>query len=329
MAIEATALPPMSTVRGRIAAFSRWQQAVARAAIRALQALGISSVDLLCAIERGILVTTGVPLRPSRWDSMTINDKVTYRRLTSRSPRLVTCSDKLAMRAWVTAELGPASVVPLLGVLDEASELDAVEGPCMLKGNHGSRMHRSVEEPGPLAEGVRLEVEPWFSIDYSARYLEWSYGNARRVVLVEELLDASDLVDVKIHTFAGVPSFIEIHGEPHGRLWWMFDSSWKLLGSYEHPEITRSLPERPPDLETMLEQASILGRDDGYLRVDFMATSTSTFVGELTVYPGAGFSPITPSTLDALIGQHWAAPERNDLRLSALLRPQRHRDGGG
>ena len=317
MAIEAMAEPLMGTVRGRIAAFSRWQQAVARAAIRALQALGISSVDLLCAIERGLLVATGVPLRPSRWDSMTINDKVTYRRLTSRDPRLVTCSDKLAMRQEVAGVLGASSLVPILAVIEHPRELDAVRGPCMLKANHGSHLTLRVDEPGPLSSEAALEAARWLAIDYSARYLEWAYHEARTAVVVEELLPASDVLDVKLHAFFGATRFIEIHGVPDGRLWWLFDTSWQLLGSHAHPQVTVPLPKRPVDLEAMIEQASMLGRDDGYLRVDFMATSTKTFVGELTVYPGAGFSPGVPTTLDAIIGRHWAAPERNDLSLRA------------
>ena len=66
----------------------------------------------------------------------------------------------------------------------------------------------------------------------------------------------------------------------------------------------------PPDhLNKMIDCARVLAEPFSFVRVDFYDTDRP-FVGELTFFPGGGFSPFHPSKWDNILGS-WISLQLN------------------
>ncbi len=172
------------------------------------------SLDSLLRLEWTSRRMSGQPLSMRAWDRMTFNDKVTYRRLRVHDPVFRTFCDKLRMRAYVAARLGPQSVPDLLDVGEHSSRFAERTGPYVLKPNHGSGMVAFVDD-GEVASVDQLrEAERWLALDYGRHFREWGYGGARPLLLAEEVLCSPDgsypPPDYKLFTFDGEVKLVEV-----------------------------------------------------------------------------------------------------------------------
>jgi hypothetical protein len=276
------------------------------------------SFDPLVRLEWSARRILGQPLSLRAWDRMTFNDKVAYRRLRVRDPVFRTFSDKLAMREYVATHVGPDKLPELLCVGDQPSMFAELEGPYVLKPNHGSGMVTSVDKGGVLSREQLREAESWLAIDYCWVELEWAYVGARQLLLAEEFLhviagDPDPPPDYKFFTFDDRVEIIQVDtgrfGE-HRRM--LRRADWTpivgTLGDPRSPELVDSSP--PPNLDLMLRLASDLGRGLDFVRVDMYDLSDRVLVGELTPYPGAG--RFQPESLDAWLGRMWHSRPRRD-----------------
>ena len=239
---------------------------------------------------------------------MTFNDKVTYRRLVGRDPRFVVFSDKLRARSYVAERLGGASVPRLIAVDDDARAFADLVGPFALKANHGSHWVVLVDSERRLTPDELARSQGWLGKDYGGTWREWGYRYARRLLYVEELLDGAPLPDYKILVFDGGPQVVHVDLDrfgAHRRV--LMTPEWSLLGRYDLP-LPDVLPERPPNLEQMLEWATVLAGGMNFLRVDMYDLGDRVVVGELTCYPGAGRLRFRPEELDDRLGRLWARP---------------------
>jgi len=258
----------------------------------------------------------GQPLSPRAWERMSFNDKVTYRRLRVHDPLLRTFSDKLCMRDYVTARLGPASVPGLVAVGGDPSQFADRPGPYVLKPNHSSGMVAFVaEREVPSGEQLQ-EAGRWLALDYGRRYREWGYGRARRLLLAEELLRAPDgsfpPSDYKLFAFGGRVEIVEVvPGAASAHRWTLMRPDWTRAvdpSLTAHPDAPD--PPRPANLELMLGWAAELGSALEFLRVDLYDLGERVLVGELTPYPGGGNATFTPPSLDGELGRLWRAQPR-------------------
>ena len=247
---------------------------------------------------------------------MTFSDKVAYRRLRVRDPAFQVFCDKLRMRDYVAERLGAESLPRLLDVGVLPSQFSERKGPYVLKANHGSGMVTFVGEGQVLSTDQLREAESWLAVDYGWGQLEWSYLGARRLLLAEELLGTPNgsypPPDYKFYTFDGQVEMIEIHTQrfnDHRSMLRLPD--WTLIAGkwfYERPD-DPDWP-RPPNLDRMLEWASLLGRRLDFVRVDLYDVGDRVLVGELTPFPGAGDDRLQPASLDAWLGKMWRSRPR-------------------
>jgi hypothetical protein len=261
----------------------------------------------------------GQPLSTRAWHAMTFNDKITYRRLRVRDPSIARCCDKLRTRAYVLDRLGTGSVPELLWVGDDPSEVARRPGPYVLKANHGSAMVEFVGE-GTLPSTDQLrESARWLAVDYGRRFHEWGYGTARRLVLAEELLRNPDGTypppDFKLFMFDGNVAFIEVvpgASSEHG--WALMRPDWTCAARSPNGTADERNPDRPPNLQAMLETASHLAQGWDFLRVDLYDTGDRVLVGELTPYPGGGNARFSDARLNTDLGRMWRTTPRRPVR---------------
>ncbi len=156
----------------------------------------------------------GQPLSLRAWHRMTLNDKVTYRRLRVRDPSFAVFSDKLAMREFVADRLGEGALPEVLEVADRAAAFAERVGPFVIKANHGSEMVNLVQ-PGERLSPVELaRADEWLANDYAWDDLEWGYLDARRLLLAEEFLrgpGGAPPPDFKFFVFDGLVAALEVH----------------------------------------------------------------------------------------------------------------------
>jgi hypothetical protein len=225
---------------------------------------------------------------------------------------LTTFSDKLAMRDYVSSRLGDESLPLLIDSGSSVAILNGLVGPLVLKANHGSGMTILHTTTTPFSDEDRQKASRWLTVDYSWSEMEWGYHDARRLLLVEEFLHASNGVsaptDYKFFTFDGRVEMVQIDQDRfsgHRRA--IRGADWSpilgTLGSYANP-LNPDL-EAPRNLDQMLQWASILGEGIDFVRIDFYELNDRVLVGELTPYPGGGNERFTPHHLDAQLGRAW------------------------
>lgn len=245
--------------------------------------------------------------------------KVRWRMRYERSPWMVTCTDKWAVRAWAAAR--DVATTPLLAVAERLEDLPwaALPDRCLLKASHGSswnllrwdgRWYRfgdgdqfigtheglvqaSEAEHCWLSEAEAQAIaSTWLASIYCSR--QWAYSQVQPRLLVEALLEparAGSLFDYRFYVMRGQVRAIGV-GCPYYRrhgLLALFDQRWQLL-PVRNPayDLPLELPDKPVHFEAMLAAAQRLSRDLSFARIDLYDTSQGPVLGEVTVYPQGG-----------------------------------------
>ncbi len=242
----------------------------------------------------------------------TFSEKVNWRILLDRRPLLAWTCDKLAMQEYAR-RVGPDSLcVPeLYWSGTDVTELADVDlgAHWVLKPNNASGL--VVLGAGrPDVEQLAATTRGWEDVRYWLRSAEWAYRQARRGLLVEELVGTPGrpCPDLKVLVFDGVPRVVAVHtGRRRNHCVRFYDTDWAPLpwrgGHDQGPDV---LP--PRRLSEMLEASSALAEGFDMLRVDFYEHDGVLWFGELTPYPGAGLSRLDPG-LDELLGSWWTLPD--------------------
>jgi hypothetical protein len=249
---------------------------------------------------------------PSLVDPQTFSEKVNWRILLDRRPLLAQTCDKLAMKEYARQVSPTALHVPELywsGTdVTELADVDLAPH-WVLKPNNASGL--VVFGSGlPDVDELAATTRGWEDMRYWRRSAEWAYRQARRGLLVEELVGIPGLAcpDLKVLVFDGVPRIVAVHsGRGLHHCIRFYDTHWASLswrcGHDQGPDVPP-----PRRLSEMLEASSALAEGFDMLRVDFYEHAGVLWIGELTPYPGAGLSRLDPG-FDELLGSWWTLPD--------------------
>ena len=94
----------------------------------------------------------------------TYTEKVLWLNLRHRDPRQVICADKYEVRRWVAERVGEDILVPLLGVYDDADDIDFESLPAafVIKATHGSGWNLIVPDKSALDRvEARRSLQDW------------------------------------------------------------------------------------------------------------------------------------------------------------------------
>ncbi|MGY1708426.1 ATP-grasp fold amidoligase family protein [Geodermatophilus sp. SYSU D00758] len=243
----------------------------------------------------------------------TFSEKLTWRVCFDRRALLAPTCDKRAMKEHARRRApGLVRVPRTLWAGTDVAELAGVDLPehWVLKPNHSCR--RVLVGTGP-ADPADLAVRTagWVAERYADLNEEWAYRRARPGLLVEEFVGVPGRVpvDLKVLVFDGVPRLVEQHtGRGSDHRMRLLTPDWEPLpwtaGYRPGP------PTPPPEgLADLVAAAAALGAGFDMLRVDLYEHGGQLWFGELTPYPGAGWTPMEPE-LDALLGSWWTLPGR-------------------
>jgi hypothetical protein len=173
------------------------------------------------------------------------------------------------------------------------------------------------------AEAIRMCRE-WLTRRYCR--IQWAYKHISPRIIVEELLVPKDdkvLKDYRMYTFHGVVKAISVGSAIYRRDAEnvFFNPNWKefKLTRYREKPPDPS-PEMPASLGEMFEVAQKLGSDIDFARIDLYDTTQGVVLGEITIYPEAGFlySPTSCPVFNEWLGDQWKLSRTDAIKAFCL-----------
>lgn len=231
---------------------------------------------------------------------ITFNEKIQWIKLYDNSLIKTKLADKYLVREWIKEKIGKKYLISLIGVWNSFDEIDfdSLPDSFVLKCNHGSEMTYIIKDKNKLDKNIAKTIfDYWMSINYSFNSLELQYFGIPRKIIAEEYIEPQNgnLFDYKIHMFNGVPKIIQVIGDrnllEHTAKECFFSPEWIPQQMKNHTFETYEIPpERPANLDEMLEISRILSKGFKYVRVDLYNIDGQLKFGEMTFTPVSGFS---------------------------------------
>ena len=253
----------------------------------------------------------------------TFNEKMQWLKLYDQNPAYPQMVDKYEVKAYVEEKIGGKYVVPLLGVWDDADDIDFDTLPdrFVLKCTHDSHGLVICKDKNKLdVEKARKSLKAALKRNYYNVYREWPYKNVKPRIIAEKYLEDSvgmgNLTDYKIHCYNGEPKAVQIisgrfSGEGIRNDYYTLD--WKKFGLVRGKmQNSDDVAHKPENLDEMLELARVLAKDIPFVRVDFYIVDGQIYFGEITFFPASGFNPFTPEKWDRIFGDWIQLPEKKN-----------------
>jgi len=253
---------------------------------------------------------------PNLDDPQTFNEKVTWRKLYDRDPRMPDLVNKIKVKEIIAQKYGRDLITPTLRIYDTAEELDfnvppLSNPPYVLKTNHGSTFNIFIKDRSFDQKAVREKVSEYLNTNYGELKCEWAYTQVQPKILVEPYNltpEGHTVPDYKFHVFDGVVFAIQLVTDRFKTYRITFyDRDWNLLDVRHYgnrPRTDRAISP-PVCLPEMIELAEMLGKDFPYVRVDLYEINGKVKFGELTFYTTSGFDRFDPTEWDYKFGQQW------------------------
>jgi hypothetical protein len=245
----------------------------------------------------------------------THSERVYLRKLKDHDPRFAQLTDKRAARDVIDERLGAGSVdrlcVPILAHVMAFKDLPLAiwEQDVMLKCTHGSAMNYVVKA-GDVSARRRAskKIRKWLGQVHGARRFEWCYFDLEPSIIVEPLLSAGEVRDIKLYFYDGILRWVmpENNNGPVPGIT-IYTPHWQVhpmrFKGFDHAPT-----QRPPELSEIIDIATPLAQGYDMVRVDFILTPERFYLGEITLYDGSGLGAFDHYTNDQLFAEHWKQP---------------------
>lgn len=227
-------------------------------------------------------------------------------------PLKMLCSDKYAVRSYVT-ENGLGHILPeLFGVYTSAGEINFADLPerYVLKCTHGCGFNVFCLDKSLFDfEGARKKLDRWMKTDFGKYWGELHYSSIKPRIICEAYLDnlpGRPLVDYKVYCFDGkVHCSMVCIGRGSGATKFDFyDLEWRNIPDYCRPGASANLClPKPETYETMIEAAETLSKPFPFVRVDFYSIKGKVVFGEMTFSPSGGIDTDLTVTAQNVMGK--------------------------
>ena len=241
----------------------------------------------------------------------TFNEKIQWLKLNYRKEEYTNLVDKYRVKQYITKLIGEEYVIPTLGVWKNVDDIDFKSLPekFVLKCNNDSggivicknkKDFDEVKAKSFLKERLKNNGY-WYG-------REWPYKNVKPCIIAEKYMEDSiskDLKDYKFFCFNGSMEFFDIDIDrfiEHRANYYDRNGNFLPFGKkYCPPDYTKKI-EMPKNLGKMIELAETISHNTVLSRIDFYEIDGQVYFGEITFYPGSGFSPFTDEKWDYKLG---------------------------
>ena len=249
----------------------------------------------------------------------TFNEKLQWLKLYDRRPEYTTMIDKCEAKKYVASIIGEEYIIPTLGVWDDFNDIDfdSLPDQFVLKCTHDSGGLVICRDKSKLdIEEVRRKIERSLKCNFFWIGREWPYKNVKPRIIAEKYMEEStgpELKDYKLYCFDGKIKFLylseglENHETAHINY---VTLDWKpaKYARSDYREFEK-LPPKPK--QNMIRLGEMLSKDIPFCRVDFYEINRRVYFGELTLFPGSGFTPFKEESHDREIGSMLSIGRRN------------------
>ena len=241
----------------------------------------------------------------------TFNEKIQWLKLNYRNEEYTKLVDKYRVKQYITKLIGEEYVIPTLGVWNNVDDIDFKSLPekFVLKCNNDSggivicKNKKDFDEAKAksfLKERLKNNGY-WYG-------REWPYKNVKPCIIAEKYMEDSiskDIKDYKFFCFNGSMEFFDIDIDrfiEHRANYYDRNGNFLPYGkTYCPPDYTKKI-EMPKNLDKMIELAETISHNTVLSRIDFYEIDGQVYFGEITFYPGSGFSPFTDEKWDYKLG---------------------------
>lgn len=243
----------------------------------------------------------------------TLNEKMQWIKLYDHNPMYTQMVDKYAVREYISEKIGEEYLIPLLGVWDSAEEIDFDSLPkqFVLKCNHDSGSIIVCRDKSKFdIEKAKKRLSYGMKRDFYSVTREWPYKDVKRKIIAEKYMEdvaSPELRDYKFFCFEGKPEFLYLsegleNHETAKISYVSFDWKPAPFQRIDYPQF-ETLPEKPKNLDKMIELAAGLSKGIHFLRVDFYEINGKIYFGELTFFPGSGYTKFEPEEWEKKLGE--------------------------
>lgn len=239
-----------------------------------------------------------------RWPDLrkprTFNEKLCWLKLHHRDSIMSTMVDKADAKQYVADIIGPEYIIPTYGVWSHVEQIDfdLLPQQFVMKGTHDSgRVIVCADKSELDIKDACKEMQRSLDRDFYAITREWPYKNVPHRIIAEKFIRQSDggLTDYKFFCFNGYVDCVMVCLDRHigSPKFYFFDKDWNFLRLNKRGVAAPdgfTLP-RPEGIEKMFEIASVLSKNQPFVRVDLYNVDGKIYFGELTFYPDGGVDP--------------------------------------
>ena len=227
----------------------------------------------------------------------TFNDKLQWLKLHDRNPMYQYTSNKLTARKLIADKFGEEYLVPLLGVWDDAEDIDFDKLPnqFVLKCNHDSGSYLICKDKNTFnIKKAKKHFKRKLKQNYYYKTREWPYKNIKPKIMCEKYMTDGTTVglkDYKIFSFHGVPKFIRVQEIGENAIFKRtYDINWKKIKEDMNFLPDNFIDKKPAKFEKMLEMTRVMAEGLIHLRMDFYYVDDKIYFGEMTLYHGSGMN---------------------------------------
>jgi hypothetical protein len=233
---------------------------------------------------------------PSIFRGDDFNNKIKWLMLFDQGEDIVRCSDKLAVRGYVSDKIGDSYLNELYQVWDSADAIsfETLPDAFVIKTNHDSGSvwivkNKSTADLESITDKISRRLERTYGVGKG----EWCYRHIRPRVFAEEYLpsDEGGPPDYKFHCASGQVVFLQFifdraKGRPKEQIVRRNGVPTDLRLDHEFRSGERF--KKPDQWEEMIRVAEALSKPFKYVRVDLYLVESAIRFGELTFYPKNG-----------------------------------------
>ncbi len=249
----------------------------------------------------------------------TFCEKQNWLKLYDRKPIYTVMVDKYLARDFVSERIGKEYLVPLLGVWDNAEDIDfsLLPDKFVLKCNHNSDVIICTDKSTLDENETKKKLTEQLKVDFYKHKREWPYKNVPRKIICEKYMenrDGAEPLEYKVFCFNGIPEYILVIS---GR----FCKNEPTMDTYnimwEHTDLINGGPlagdvySKPECFDELCKISKKLSENTPFLRVDFNFWNNMLYFGELTLYDSAGFEKYKPEKWDYILGNLIKLPPKH------------------
>lgn len=248
----------------------------------------------------------------------TFSEKLQWLKLYDRKPEYIMMVDKIAVKDFISEQIGTEYVIPTLGVWEkpEDVEWDSLPNQFVIKWNHDSGSIVVCKDKTKFDRNAAIKKLHYGERTNGYWYgREWPYKGVKPMLFAEQYMEdeTGELRDYKFFCFKGKVKALFIAADrmkTETTRFDFFDENYcHLPFTNGHPNAVVP-PSKPVCFEQMKGLAEKLSKNIPQVRVDFYEIRGKVYFGEFTLFHWSGLMPFEPEEWDYTFGDWIEIPPK-------------------